>query len=67
MPSINPVTGPIDVVKNHVTGCLNQDLQKAALGALELDVNQCLEQASEYTWEKASNMFLSNLTPITVK
>ncbi len=62
-----PVTGPIDIVKNHVTGCLNQDLQQAALCALELDVSHCLEQTSEYTWEKVSNMFLSYLTTITVK
>ena len=62
-----PVTGPIDVVRNHVTGCHNQDLHQAAICALELDVNHCLEQASEYTWEKASKMFLSNLTHITDK
>ena len=60
-----PVTGPIDVVKNNITGCLNYDLNQAALGALELDPSKCLAQASEYTWEKATKMFQSNLTAVS--
>ncbi len=60
-----PVTGPIDVVNNNLTGCLNDDLKQAALCALELDKKACLKQASEYTWVKATNKFFSNLARIT--
>jgi len=59
-----PVTGPIDVVRDNKTGCLNDDLRQATLCALELNPKDCLEQAHEFTWEKASKMFLSNTTSI---
>ena len=60
-----PVTGPIDVVRNDLTGCLNEDLAQAVNCALQLDPKDCLEQASEYTWEKASKMFADNTTPLS--
>lgn len=59
-----PVTGPIDVVRNNKTGCLNEDLAQAVECALKLDPKDCLEQASEYTWEKASKMFAANTTAV---
>lgn len=59
-----PVTGPMDVVRNNVTGCLNHDLRQAALDALKLDRSKCREQALEYTWEKASQIFLSSVSSI---
>ncbi len=61
-----PVTGPIDVVRNNETGCLNEDLAQAAHCALNLDPRNCLRQATDYTWKKASSIFLSNLTPIQI-
>ncbi len=60
-----PVTGPIDVVRNRVTGCLDKDLRQAALDALELDPEDCRNQALEHTWESATHMFLSNITPVS--
>ena len=59
-----PVTGPIDVVRDNLTGCLNEDLKQATQCALKLDPQNCLTQANEFTWEKASKMFLSNTTPV---
>ncbi len=59
-----PVTGPIDVVRENETGCLNEDLAKAVKCALKLNPKDCLNQASDYTWEKASMMFQSNLSAI---
>lgn len=57
-----PVTGPCDVVRDGQTGCLNEDLQSAALNALELDPADCIQQAQEYTWEQATLQFINNLT-----
>jgi len=58
-----PVTGPRDVVRNGVTGILNEDLQTAALAALKLDPRDCIEQAREFTWEQATRQFISHLIP----
>lgn len=59
-----PVTGPIDVVKQGLTGCLSEDLQSAALEALKMDRNACREHALNYTWERATSQFFGNLAPI---
>jgi glycosyltransferase involved in cell wall biosynthesis len=56
-----PVTGPLDVVQHGVSGCLDHDLRAAVLGALSLDRTACRRQALEYSWERASRQFESNL------
>lgn len=58
-----PVTGPIDVVTQGVTGALDEDLRAAALAALEIDPNQCRAYALANTWETATRQFLSHLAP----
>ncbi|RPI64324.1 MAG: glycosyltransferase family 1 protein [Lysobacterales bacterium] len=56
-----PVTGPIDVVAPGVTGVLDEDLRAAALAALAIDREGCRRAAGEWTWERATAQFLSNL------
>ncbi len=56
-----PVTGPIDVVRNGVTGILSEDLGSAALAALTLDPAECRDYALRHTWEAATQQFLGNL------
>jgi glycosyltransferase involved in cell wall biosynthesis len=58
-----PVTGPIDVVTQGVTGELHEDLRAAALAALKLDPQQCRAYALANTWESATRQFLSQLAP----
>lgn len=58
-----PVTGPIDVVHDGVTGVLSNDLRAAAIAALALDPAACREHALACTWEAATLQFLSNLAP----
>lgn len=58
-----PVTGPIDVVTQGVTGALDEDLRAAALTALKLDPEQCRAYALANTWDHATRQFLSNLAP----
>lgn len=58
-----PVTGPIDVVTQGVTGALNEDLRAATLAALKLDPQQCRAYALANTWETATRQFLSQLAP----
>ena len=59
-----PVTGPVDVIDNGVTGMLDVDLSRAARAALELDPAACRAQALRHTWEAATSQFLDNLWPI---
>lgn len=59
-----PVTGPVDVVQNGVTGVLDQDLRRAALGALELDPARCISYASQFSWRSCAERLLSLLAPI---
>ncbi len=60
-----PVTGPIDVVENGVTGVLSEDLRAAALAALNLDRLACREHALRYTWEAATRQFVESLAPMS--
>ena len=59
-----PVTGPIDVVRNGVTGVLDNDLGKAALAALELDPRACTDYVKQYSWASCAEMFRNHLVPI---
>jgi glycosyltransferase involved in cell wall biosynthesis len=56
-----PVTGPIDVVTDGVTGALDEDLHRAALRALELDPNACREHALKFGWDANTREFEGNL------
>jgi glycosyltransferase involved in cell wall biosynthesis len=56
-----PVTGPIDVVTQGLTGCLNEDLRTAALGALSLDRSRIRAQSMRHDWSRVADIFLSNI------
>lgn len=59
-----PVTGPIDVIEQGITGVLKKDLREAALAALHLDPRDCRNYALKHTWEEATEQFLRNLAPV---
>ena len=59
-----PVTGPIDVVREGVTGVLSNDLQAATIAALKMDRTACRDHALKYTWEHATAQFFTNLAQI---
>ena len=56
-----PVTGPIDVIEDGVTGCLDPDLAAAARRALKIDPNACREHALKSGWDVCSREFENNL------
>lgn len=56
-----PVTGPIDNVTPGVTGVLDWDLASAARQALQLDRAPIRELALDYSWSRASRLFLNNI------
>lgn len=56
-----PVTGPIDVVTQGVSGILSNDLRTAALAALALDSSAVRRASQAYTWDAAARLFLDNV------
>ncbi len=58
-----PVTGPLDVVKPGVTGCLDEDLVVACSGALKLNRRDCRSYAETRTWSRCTQQFLGHLAP----
>lgn len=59
-----PVTGPVDVIENGVTGILDQDLQAAALAALDIDRENCINFAKQNSWKQCTELFISYLEPV---
>ena len=58
-----PVTGPIDVIEDGVSGVLDEDLAAAARRALDLDPRACRARALQFDWEICSREFVANLAP----
>jgi glycosyltransferase involved in cell wall biosynthesis len=58
-----PVTGPADVVREGISGCLHPDLATAVRGALRLSRAACRAQAEAHTWARATQQFLDALAP----
>jgi glycosyltransferase involved in cell wall biosynthesis len=56
-----PVSGPIDVIQDGVTGALDHDLEKAARRALTLDPKVCRENAVRCGWDASAREFEGNL------
>ena len=58
-----PVTGPLDVITEGVTGCMDEDLAVAANKALALDRERCRRVAEEKSWRASAQEFMGNLVP----
>jgi glycosyltransferase involved in cell wall biosynthesis len=59
-----PVTGPIDVIKDGVTGALDKDLAVAAQRALSVDPQACRAAALQSSWDVCTREFESNLVAV---
>ncbi len=59
-----PVPGPIDVVQDQVSGALNKDLKAACMSALKMSRTDVYQHSLNFSWEKASQQFLSSLQSI---
>jgi len=58
-----PVTGPIDVIDDGITGALDEDLASAARRALFIDPQGCRNRALRSGWDVSSREFEKNLVP----
>ena len=59
-----PCQGPLDVVDEGVTGCMNEVLAQAVTDALLLDREKVLEGSGRWTWERAWKIFRDNLVSV---
>ncbi len=60
-----PVTGPVDVVNEGVTGALDDDLQAAIRRALRIPRENCRAYALEHSWQQCADIFADSLLPVT--
>jgi glycosyltransferase involved in cell wall biosynthesis len=58
-----PVTGPVDVIQQGVTGYCDPDLRKAALACLKLDGAACRRYALQHGWKQVALQFLDHMVP----
>lgn len=58
-----PVTGPIDVIEDGVTGALDWDLSAAARRALKSRPGDCRARAQRADWASCTREFELNLVP----
>jgi glycosyltransferase involved in cell wall biosynthesis len=56
-----PVTGPIDIIENGISGFLDEDLASAARRALSLDRTQVRRRALAFTWRRTAEIFIDNV------
>jgi len=59
-----PVPGPLDVIGESGVGCLDDDLKRAALRALDIPAVACRNYALNFTWARCAELFIQNLCPI---
>lgn len=60
-----PVTGPVDVVTEGVTGALDEDLGAAVMRALRLDRRSVHDAVQKRSWEAATRQFVGHLVAAT--
>jgi glycosyltransferase involved in cell wall biosynthesis len=56
-----PVSGPMDVIDDGITGALDLNLASAAQRALAVDPQRCRDRALKSGWDVSSREFESNL------
>lgn len=56
-----PVSGPKDVLAGSEAGVLDDDLQVAALAALDLDRDAARAHALTYDWQNSARQFITNV------
>lgn len=56
-----PVAGPRDVIGTSKAGVLDQDLRRAALGALAIPRECCRKHALQFSWRESARQFFGNL------
>ena len=57
-----PCDGPLDVIDQAETGFMNENLQDAVHGCMQLNRERVLQGSQRWSWENAWKIFKNNLT-----
>jgi glycosyltransferase involved in cell wall biosynthesis len=58
-----PVQGPLDVIDEGITGCMDENLLDAVKKSLTLSRDEVYNGSMRWSWETAWNIFKDNLVP----
>ncbi len=56
-----PVTGPLDVIEQGVTGAMDNNLEKAIDTCLKINRKKVIKHSNKWTWENCAEQFLRSL------
>lgn len=56
-----PVTGPVNIIKNGITGYMHEDLVYAIESSLQMDRDVVFQESVEWSWENCWEIFKNNL------
>ena len=59
-----PATGPLDVIDEGITGCINPLLKQAVTDCLFLPRRQVWDGSTRWSWDRAWEIFRDNLVPV---
>ena len=59
-----PCQGPLDVIDEGITGCMNENLRQAVKDALKLDRQNVWQGSNRWTWEECWIIFKENLVEV---
>jgi glycosyltransferase involved in cell wall biosynthesis len=59
-----PVTGPVDVVRNGLTGVLDENLGEACVHALDIKRDDCRRYAESRSWRQSTEQFVAHLARV---
>ena len=59
-----PVTGPLDVIDNGVTGYMDSDLATAVHRCMGLSRTSVEQGSQRWSWKRAWEIFKNNLMPL---
>ena len=62
-----PVTGPLDVIEQGITGFMHNDLDVAIQKAMDIDRSTVYEGSLKWTWENCAKQFLDYLAHVQLR
>jgi glycosyltransferase involved in cell wall biosynthesis len=59
-----PSSGPTDVIGDSGAGIIDENLGAAALAALDIPRERCLQHAQRFSWQACIDQFVGHLAPV---
>ncbi len=56
-----PVNGPMDIIKNNISGYTHKDLSIAISKSLDCDENKIMNSINKFTWDECFKIFKKSI------